>query len=658
NPQCVIKHLKPSGNHCKQWHFSQRLFANEVESLEKLGNHDQIPKLIDCFDDNQGFYLVQELIVGEPLLGELPIGKNFGKPWSKAQCVELLNEVLDILEFIHRQGVIHGDLKPSNLLRRTSDGRLVLIDFGRAYQIPLTTGKQQVISRQPPIPPRTRCPLGYIPPEQLYGHPCPNSDLYALGIIIIQALTGLNPAQLKINPHTGEISWQQYVSVSDPIACVLNNMVRQNVKDRYQCASDVRIVLNRLAIRSEEQRMREEESSKRFNFNSPSDLQPPIVPTGAEPLERYMHAVSHLENSNSSLAGQKNANISEASPLAKSDELQAHPVQESSTQAVSQKQVTESAQETESRDTIGKWYYAREIAIACLPKLPPLMKRVSAGMATSNALAISFGLYSLWYSPPSNPGLELLIRATEHYQTGNIEKAIALAQSIPTDSSVYQESLVTTQKWRREWNIAATQFKAVEQAFNEGRWRDVLEEAHKTPNVAYWQKKIEPFIEQAIPEIELEAQQLLQKAYQRASLKDFTGALSLIEQIPPETPTGATIQPKLIEYRQKQQIKAESLLQKAYQQAAARDFKSALEHLSQIPKGTPTYQQAQVKIAEYSQKQNVKEEAQRQALLASNLRGEEAKPSQLSQRPKSSKRSKNLNPGNHLRETSPQPARR
>jgi serine/threonine-protein kinase len=62
----------PKGNHPNRWEIARRQFKREAVTLNKLGSHDQIPQLLDCFEDNQGFYLVQQLIVGEPLSAELP----------------------------------------------------------------------------------------------------------------------------------------------------------------------------------------------------------------------------------------------------------------------------------------------------------------------------------------------------------------------------------------------------------------------------------------------------------------------------------------------------------------------------------------------------------------------------------------------------------
>jgi len=248
-------------------------------------------------------------------------------------------------------------------------------------------------------------------------------------------------------------------------------------------------------------------------------------------------------------------------------------------------------------------------------KPPFLLTGMGVALTGSNFVAISLGLYSLLHVSPSYSGDSILQIAREQYQAGNFDQAISLAQSIPSNSPTYEQSAAAIRQWRRDWYLAATQFQATEQAFKEGRWRDVLEEARQTPDIAVWQKKMLPFVLGAIPELEVEAQQLLQQVYQLAAQKDFTRALALIQQIPQETPTGAKLQPKLIEYRKKQRIKAEYLLQQAYNLAQVRDFKGALQYLSQISPDTPVYRKAQVKISEYEQKQLFKEKVEKKAKL-------------------------------------------
>ncbi len=370
--------------------------------------------------------------------------------------------------------------------------------------------------------------------------------------------------------------------------------------------------------------MSKEDLSNEFDADFPSVVQLSIPPTHVEELASCVHTVSQVPDSESH---------------------QAFRYRNSSTQ-------WKERQESSKTST---FYYVRELVLSFWPKLPPLMTGIGAGIATSNALGISLGLYTLLHGTTPNSGPDVLARATQQYKAGNLDKAIALASSIPINSPAYQESLIAMQEWRQEWNFAAAQYQAIEEAFNEGRWRDVLEEARKTPNIAVWQQKIEPFVEQAKPELEVQAQQLLQQAYQRAALQDFGSALDLIEQISPDTPTGAKIQPKLAEYSQKQQIKAESLLQQAYQRASQRDFRGALQYLSQIPENTPTSEIAQLKMAEYSQKQDFQEEVERRIALSANLPKEESEFAKPPQPSDFWKASKNLNPGNQLKETSPKP---
>ncbi len=597
----LIKHLKLEGNPRRRLQICQHRFEREAKILIKLGNHNQIPQLLNYFKDNQGFYLVQELIVGEPLIAKLPISQHGGKRWSENQCVKLLNEVLGILEFVHHHGVIHGDLRPNNLIRRTCDGKLVLIDFSGAYQVHPTQVNSGVIPINASLAPLAIPPLGYIPAEQLSGQLCPNSDIYALGMIAIQALTGVNPSNLHADPNTNEVSWQQHVSVSEAIACVLNQMVRYDFKERYQSATDVREALKSVAIKRKEQEVRKDDLSDQFIPESPSVLRSPIAPTEAEELALCLHTVSPLAGS-----------------------------------------------------TIEQQSDVREAPLSRGPKLVPLVTGMGAGLATSNALAISFGLYTLLHPTPSNAGFDTLVRATEQYNAGHLDEALSLLESIPSNSSAYEEASSAMQEWRQEWNTGAAQFKAVEDAFNEGRWRDVLIEARKTPNIPVWQQKIQPFVEQVKPELEAQAYYLLTRAYQQAEQRNFTAALAFLKEIPQDTAIGAKIKPKLTEYSQKQQIQAESLLHKAYQQASKKDYNGALKYLSRIPQETPTYQKAQIKMAEYTQKQDFLEEVQRQVQLSANFPREEVKLTQ-SPKPNTLSRSSQLNPGTQLKEVAPKP---
>ncbi|NEQ69855.1 MAG: protein kinase, partial [Symploca sp. SIO2D2] len=75
HPQCVLKQLKPQVSDAKSLQMARRLFDTEAQVLYQLGNHDQIPRLLAHFEDNQEFFLAQELIEGKLLSKELVKGK-------------------------------------------------------------------------------------------------------------------------------------------------------------------------------------------------------------------------------------------------------------------------------------------------------------------------------------------------------------------------------------------------------------------------------------------------------------------------------------------------------------------------------------------------------------------------------------------------------
>ncbi|MEJ6483838.1 serine/threonine-protein kinase [Nostoc punctiforme UO1] len=244
-PKCVVKDLKPVTRSPEFLETARRLFTSEAETLEQLGNYDQIPRLLAYFEDNQEFFLVQEFIEGHTLKAELLPNQ----PWAEYQVIQLLQQMLGILQFIHSHNVIHRDIKPDNIIRRQQDGKLVLIDFGAVKQVQtqlLTvsghTGATIIIGTP-----------GYMSTEQGQGKPRPNSDIYSLGIIGIQSLTGLHPINFEEDPDTGEISWQHHANVSSELASVLSKMVLHHFKQRYQSAAEVLQVLKNLDSKVEAQ---------------------------------------------------------------------------------------------------------------------------------------------------------------------------------------------------------------------------------------------------------------------------------------------------------------------------------------------------------------------------------------------------------------------
>ncbi|WP_424097685.1 tetratricopeptide repeat protein [Moorena producens] len=239
-PQCVIKQLKPQVTDPQCLEIAKRLFEREAQVLYQLGNHDQIPQLLAHFEENQEFYLAQEFIDGEPLNQEIR------QPWESNRVIALLQDILQVLVFVHEQRVIHRDIKPPNLIRRRKDNRIVMIDFGAVKQastqiIDPETGQTKTIAIGS---------YGYTPKEQFGGNPRFSSDIYAVGMVGIQALTGIHPKFLKENSETGEINWRDRIpvntQVNSELADILDCMVRYDFRDRYPTAVEALAAVQRL----------------------------------------------------------------------------------------------------------------------------------------------------------------------------------------------------------------------------------------------------------------------------------------------------------------------------------------------------------------------------------------------------------------------------
>ncbi|MHC5862364.1 CHASE2 domain-containing protein [Nostoc sp.] len=237
NPICVVKKLMPARQDTRFLQVARRLFNSEAEILESLGKHHQIPELLAYFEDDQEFYLIQQYIEGHTLSEELPPVQNVQ---NESFVMEMLKEVLEVLEFVHQHRVIHRDIKPTNIIRCAEDNRLVLIDFGAVKLMQPSSNEQTELAT---VAIGTR---GYAPPEQFAGHPRLCSDIYALGMIAIQAITGIPPQELHPDPETGNVMWRQTVQVSEGLAAILDKMVCYHFSDRYQSATEVLQDLKRM----------------------------------------------------------------------------------------------------------------------------------------------------------------------------------------------------------------------------------------------------------------------------------------------------------------------------------------------------------------------------------------------------------------------------
>lgn len=207
------------------------LFQQEAQQLETLGSHPQIPQLFKYFQQGEQQYLIQEYIEGKNLAQELAEKGVF----TEAKIRELLNDLLPVLQFVHKSQVIHRDIKPENIIRRTT-GQLVLVDFGAAKLV-----DKKSLSR-------TGTVIGsaaYTAPEQLMGKAVFASDIYSLGVTCIYLLTGVSPFDL-FDIRNSQWVWRDYLkmSISKELGRILDKMLQSATNRRYYSAAAILRHLN------------------------------------------------------------------------------------------------------------------------------------------------------------------------------------------------------------------------------------------------------------------------------------------------------------------------------------------------------------------------------------------------------------------------------
>ncbi len=230
-PRCVIKQFLPQFQNNKSVSIARRFFAAEAEILAKL-DHPHIPKLLAYFEENKCFYLVQELVNGRDLATEFEVRK----PYSESEVKDLLKECLQILSYLHQQKIIHRDIKPANIIR-DQQGKLHIIDLGAVKQLQNNQDNAFTVTIGTPI---------YMPPEQAKGLPKLGSDLYALGVVAIEALSGMRIEDIPTSCINGELMWRNNVQASPEFCDVLTRMVRHDFRQRYHNAQEAFLALRAL----------------------------------------------------------------------------------------------------------------------------------------------------------------------------------------------------------------------------------------------------------------------------------------------------------------------------------------------------------------------------------------------------------------------------
>jgi len=207
-------------------------FKEEAKILRNL-RHMNLPGVIDYFIEAGRYYLVMDYIEGKDLetvlqsYGERGVPENLVIEWSK--------QVLDALEYLHSQSppIVYRDLKPCNIMLRSSDNRIMLVDFGIARTVNPGSDTTKTGIGTPAFAPR----------ELFAGKPEPRTDIYSLGATMHCLLTGIIPT----TPFSFRPLHIHNTKISSELEAIVMKALEMEVENRYGSAKDMKDVLNKIS---------------------------------------------------------------------------------------------------------------------------------------------------------------------------------------------------------------------------------------------------------------------------------------------------------------------------------------------------------------------------------------------------------------------------
>lgn len=300
---CVLKEFAPKVEGAEALRKAESLFEREAGVLYRL-RHSQIPRFRELlraeFEGRDRLFLVQDYIDGPTYQEVLNRRMEQGRGFTEPEILQFLSQLLPVLDYIHRMGVIHRDISPDNLILRTEDDCPVLIDFGGVKQAAVTIESELGRSPQPAQPhsiqkvAESNVTLvgkqGFAPREQMQdGRVKPHSDLYALAVTVLVLMTGQAPRDL-LNSESASY-WENQFSAHGGMGvllrAVLKRMLSDRPDDRYPSAQQVMDALGFLRIYPPSPASKSPSAHGSSNHNSnrqaPQPTPPPAAASAAPP---------------------------------------------------------------------------------------------------------------------------------------------------------------------------------------------------------------------------------------------------------------------------------------------------------------------------------------------------------------------------------------
>jgi serine/threonine protein kinase len=269
-------------------------FKIEAQAIARL-DHPNVVRLYRYGDVDGLLYMAMQFIEGTDLGFLLKSYRLDGEYIAPADALRVVSEICQSLDYIHAHGIIHRDVKPSNIMLTGKDGRAILTDFGLALRSEVGTRGQVFGSPH------------YIAPEQAISsaRAVPQSDLYSLGVIMYEMFAGVLPFNAAASmdvavmhmstppPPPSEIRPQ----VSPEIEAVILKALEKKPQDRYQSGQELSLALERaLAKQPEPPAPTNQSFPERVTTAFAANPLPPLPPAPQQSIPSTLHVLSPEQN--------------------------------------------------------------------------------------------------------------------------------------------------------------------------------------------------------------------------------------------------------------------------------------------------------------------------------------------------------------------------